>query len=375
MRQNKFTYKDYLEYKDFLSSKNYLQKYLDNWQKNQEKKDSLNEETSEYNLEEHKKTNYPHDKIYKMILTNKEEVVSLINQVLNIEEEKYKITQDKIEIYKNNFITTYMENRSSDIIYKLKNKKIFFLIEHQSTIDYSMPFRLVEYCVLIMQSVIDKKQMKRKNYKFPQVYPIVLYTGNREWNQQKYLEQNQENLVGYKSKTFTSYNIIDVNKYTKKELLEAKGMLSKIMLLEKIKTEKELIETVKEITNKNLIQEEKILIKNVLYNILSRSISKEIIHESIELLESNKGDETKMIIEEVLRKSQEKEYKRGIKDGINQGISQGISQGINQGISQGIEQGIKKIVKEMIKNNIEDEVILKLTHIAQEELEKIKKDL
>ena len=98
MRQNKFTYKDYLEYKDFLSSKNYLQKYLDNWQKNQEKKDSLNEETSEYNLEEHKKTNYPHDKIYKMILTNKEEVVSLINQVLNIEEEKYKITQDKIEI-------------------------------------------------------------------------------------------------------------------------------------------------------------------------------------------------------------------------------------------------------------------------------------
>ena len=371
MSQNKFTYKDYLEYKDILLSIKCSQNYLENKQKNGEKINNLNEEISEYNLEENKKANYPHDKIYKMILTNKGEAVSLINQVLNIEEEKYKIREKEIEIYKNNFITKYMENRSSDIIYKIKNKKIFFLIEHQSTIDYSMPFRLVEYCVLIMQSVIDKKQMKRKNYKFPQVYPIVLYTGNHEWNQQKYLEQSQENLLGYKTKTFTSYNIIDVNKYTKKQLLETKGILSKIMLLEKIKTEKELIETIKEITSKNLKQEEKVAIKNVLYNILSRSISQEIIDESIELLESNEGDETKMIIEEVLRKSQEKEYKRGIKDGIGQGINQGIS----QGISQGIEQGIKKIVKEMIKNNIEDEVILKLTKITQEELEKIKKDL
>ena len=67
-----------------------------------------------------------------------------------------------------------MENRNSDIIYKIKNKKIFFLIEQQSTIDYSMPYRLVEYCVLIMQSAINKKQMKKKNYKFPQVYPIIL---------------------------------------------------------------------------------------------------------------------------------------------------------------------------------------------------------
>ena len=40
---------------------------------------------------------------------------------------------------------------------------------------------------------------------------------------------------------------------------------------------KELIETIKEITSKNLKQEEKVAIKNVLYNILSRSISQEII--------------------------------------------------------------------------------------------------
>ena len=74
----------------------------------------------------------------------------------------------------------------------MKNKDVYFLIEHQSTIDYSMPFRIAEYCILIMKSAIDEKHIKNKNYKFPLVYPIVLYTGKEKWNHKKYLEENQE---------------------------------------------------------------------------------------------------------------------------------------------------------------------------------------
>ena len=75
------------------------------------------------------------------------------------------------------------------VLYKIKDKNIFFLIEHQSKIDYSMPFRLLEYEVAIIRSAIDKSKIKNKSYKIPLVMPIVLYTGKQKWNANKYLEK------------------------------------------------------------------------------------------------------------------------------------------------------------------------------------------
>ncbi len=352
MNKNKFTYSDYLVYKSVFKDIKYIERFLNNKKVVQEVINKLEESIDEYNLEIEndgsKSVNFPHDKIYKMILSNKKEVVNLINQILEIKDEKHKITEEKIEIYNSNFINQYMENRISDIIYKIKNQKIFFLIEHQSTIDYSMAFRLVEYCILIMQSAMDKKQVKKKNYRFPLIYPIVLYTGEKKWNQKRYLEECQEQLMGVKPKAFTSYSVVDVNSFTKSQLLEGKGILSKIMLLEKVKTEEELINIIKEISMKDLNQEEKNIFKKVLYNILGKSIDKEIIEKSIKIIEKEESEENGMVIEEVLRKSREEEYKKGV------------------------TQEREKIVKQMIKNNLKDEIIIKLTKISKNELERIK---
>lgn len=356
MNKNKFTYSDYLVYKSVFKDIKYIEKFLNNKKVVQEVINKLEESIDEYNLEIEKdgskSVTFTHDKIYKMILSNKNEVVNLINQILEIEDEKHKITEEKIEIYNSNFINQYMENRTSDIIYKIKNQKIFFLIEHQSTIDYSMAFRLVEYCILIMQSAMDKKQAKKKDYRFPLIYPIVLYTGEKKWNQKRYLEECQEQLNGVKPKTFTSYSIVDVNSFTKNQLLEGKGILSKIMLLEKVKTEEELINVIKEISTKELNQEEKNIFKKVLYNILGKSINKEIIEKSIKIIEKEESEENGMVIEEVLRKSREEEYKKGM--------------------IHGVSQEREKIIKQMIKNNIKDEIIIKLTKISKNELERIK---
>lgn len=67
----------------------------------------------------------------------------------------------------------------SDIIYKKKDEDIFFLIEYQSKIDYSMPYRILKYNISIMESAIDKKKIKTKEYKIPAIYTFVLYTGQR----------------------------------------------------------------------------------------------------------------------------------------------------------------------------------------------------
>lgn len=81
--------------------------------------------------------NNENDKIFRTILDNKEEAVNFINDTLKI-----KISKDEIEKYNSSFINNIFQNREADVVYKIKDKNVLFLIEHQTKIDYLMPYRI-----------------------------------------------------------------------------------------------------------------------------------------------------------------------------------------------------------------------------------------
>lgn len=135
--------------------------------------------------------NNKHDKLFKDLFSKKDEVAKFLNKYLGLE---ITIKGDELEEYKTEFVTSLYEKRETDIVYKLKDKNIFFLIEHQSTIDRTMPFRINDYSNLIMRQAVDKRRMKDKYYKYPKVISIVLYTGNVEWNANLKLEEIQDAL-------------------------------------------------------------------------------------------------------------------------------------------------------------------------------------
>lgn len=56
----------------------------------------------------------------------------------------------------------------------------------------------------------------------------------------------QEKLEGYNNESF-KYNLIDINNYTKEELLKENTMFSKVAALEKCKTLDEIVETLNKI--------------------------------------------------------------------------------------------------------------------------------
>lgn len=64
--------------------------------------------------------NNEHDKTFRTIFDNKDEVAKLIKDVFNIE-----IGKDNLQKYKNSFIDINFRNKESDIIYKVKDKDIF----------------------------------------------------------------------------------------------------------------------------------------------------------------------------------------------------------------------------------------------------------
>ena len=286
--------------------------------------------------------NQKHDKIFKEILDYKKEGVKLLNKYLDL-----KIEEKDIEKYTRKFVLPELENRESDVIYKLKNEQIFFLIEHQTKVDYSMPFRMLEYIVEIMRSAVSREKMQNKSEKLPIVVPIVIYTGKENWKVPILLQERQ----AYYSKTNLEfkYNLVDGSKISKKELMKENSILSRAILLEKLDKPEEILETLKEITTKDLDLDEKYFINLILKYLLSEKLSKD---EAKEILENLKGKEDDTMFIDILKKYFDDKEKAAVQTAVN--------------------EGIKNVVKEMLKNNADEEFIKKVTKISNQELKEIK---
>ena len=320
----KFTYQEYIEYQKEISKKEEKER--------KEKEEYIKEITQ-------KRVNNPHDKIFRIYLDNREEVVKIINRKLEL---KRKLEKEEIEKYNSSFVNKRYENRESDVVYKKKDQKIFFLIEHQTSIDYSMPKRILEYEIEIMESNIDHKKKMKKGEKLPAIIPIVIYTGRKKWDVAKYIEECQEKLEGGKIPGLGSYYIIDINEYSKEELEEDELFFSKILLIEKARTEEELIEILTDIAKKIKDEKAKGELKRMIYYIYREKIGEEKTRELIEKLKE--GESMKLAVERML----DKEYaKRDRKSRQEEALS---------------------LAKKMIKEKIDINIVMKITGLKKEQL-------
>ena len=241
----------------------------------------------------------------------------------------------------------------------MKDKKIFILIEHQTKIDYKMPYRILEYEYELIRSENDYKGLGTKEYKIPAVISIVLYTGKQKWNVKKYIEEVQEKLEGYEEIKLAKYDIVDVNDFSKEELIKEKSFLSKAMLIEKAKDNEEIVEYLEEIateinSNEEIYPEEiKQIFTIMIDQILRIKIGKEKAEEIKQNIKKGKGGKRKMMtVFETIEKDNKLIFSNGIKTGINK---------------RNLE-----IIKNMLKENLPIDLISKITGISQQEINKMK---
>lgn len=312
----------------------------------------VQEGSTEYNLEEkqnEKTGDKKHDKIFKEILQNRSEITQFINKFT-----KYKVEEQELEIYNVNYITKDFKYKQADIVYKIKGKQIYFLIEHQTKVDYSMSYRILNYCIEIIRSVVDGQEINRLAYKYPKVIPIVLYTGNKNWKASTSFAKTQFCEKGYEEKIIDiSYKLIDVNKYEIEDLLKEKTMLTNIMILEKCKNNEEVISCLKKIIKNNHGEDIQNLKRIVMY--LYEGIEEKSKKEIINLIKESESEENMSTIQERLRDEFINERKIGVRQGLMQAINQTIIR--------------------MLKMNLEDDFIEQATGAKKTEIEKIRKEI
>lgn len=282
--------------------------------------------------------NNEHDKIFRKILDIKAEAADFINNSLNLEN---KITEEQIEKYTSSFITENLKNQESDVIYKLKDRNVFFLIEHQTKIDY----------------------------KIPKVISIVLYTGKKQWNAKKYINEMQERFEDFEKLEFSKYNVVDINNISEEKLFKEYNYLSKIMLLEKYRgndLSEYLNKIVQEIkfNERYYNKEGKGVLIILIEQILLTKIGERKTKEVLEILEGGNNDMLNCI---------ESAYREN-RAYFNNGVKTGIKTGMKTGMEKGLLKAKTDIVKELLKIKMPISQISQVTHLPEEKIKEIEKE-
>ena len=209
-----------------------------------------------------------------------------------------------------------------------------------------MPKRILDYEIEIMKTSENHNVILKKDEEMPIIIPIVIYTGRKRWNVTGYIQDCRKKLNRLESFRLGNYYIIDNNAYTDEELLEDKFFISKLMLLERMKTTEELYNNLKKVIKKETNEKNIQLLENIIKFIYKNKLGKNY---------------TDKLINEIAKKTRKKE-------GGNDMILEMIENENKALIRKGRREGIREVAKNMLKEKVDIDFIKKVTGLTEKQI-------
>ena len=208
-----FTYNDYI---DYLPIRKQVQKYL---RKN--KIINMNSNTILNKIDKTIIYSIQDQKLIKEFLQN-----SINSRIINIKKE----TLEKYHIKdKNNLI-----QEEEMEIYKIKSKEIYFIIQYTTKKNQNISYNILATCIkTINQWKQTKNQTKKENKNTPTIFPIIIYTGDIIWDKNNKKDLNKHIKIK-ENGIYFSYNIIDINNYTIKQLQNKNSIIFNLITFKKL---------------------------------------------------------------------------------------------------------------------------------------------
>ena len=131
------------------------------------------------------------DRSTRWLLQDKENVRGLVEIVAN--ELAELIDFNQLTQLNRSFVSDALREQESDIVFRVPFHSgteadellIYILIEHQSTVDVTMGFRVLFYMTQIWDSQRrewESKNVPKSEWRLRPILPIVFYTGQQRWN-------------------------------------------------------------------------------------------------------------------------------------------------------------------------------------------------
>ena len=350
---------DYLEEDEKLSNKPKLRVITNDYYK-------VAEEETKYTFNENYTNNF-NDKIMRKILKDKVQASIYLNEWLKIKN-GFEIKPDEIEEVTESYITKSWKNKETDIVYKDKKYEgVFYLIEHQTKVDYLMAKRIREYKNEI-ENQYELNSSSKEIRKIANVTALVIYIENEKWKAKTNIEELKIKNPRLKEQPKDDYEIISINDYTLKELEakvkeNAENIILKLALINKLgkmKNEELMIKVMKNIKiNSTQI--------DFVASYINERISKKCGKEFAKLMIKN--------IEEKLENKEEKNMLEAFVDRFLDIADEREKRGKAAGEKIGEKRGIAQVAINMLKQKYKKEEIKKCTGLSDEKIKELEKTL
>lgn len=248
-----------------------------------------------------------HDSAYKYLFKNKRIFLQLLKSFV-YEDFIKEIELNHLELFDKSFISDDLLDRESDLIYKINFKDneyyIYFLLEFQSTVDKSIPVRLLSYILLLY----DLTYKNSKKGLLSNIFPILLYNGKDDWTIPLNIKDLIETNIPSKYIPSFEYYLI-VEKDIPDEVLDKlHNLVAAVVYLEKQNDEQKLQEAIEKVID--YIKDEDIIDIKMFTVWITKMFKAEINQKDIDKIKDIKEAKSMLtLLAEKMKKNERKEGK------------------------------------------------------------------
>ena len=315
-----------------------------------------------------KNTSTPHDGLFKAFLSKPDTAKDMLETHLPAHLQTL-CDLSTLKLESGTFLEDDLRPYYSDVLYSMKTEcgdgYIYALIEHQSSPDEHMAFRMFRYAIAAMQKHLDAG-----NKELPLVVPLLFYHGKTSpypysMNWLDCFTNPEMAKILYSN----NFPLVDVTVMDDSEIMQHKR-IALLELVQKHIYQKDIIEIIKPLAillsnDYHTDSQIRTLIEYLVTVGESQNVST-LLEELAQQVPKHEG---------VLMTIAEQLIQQGEKKGIQKGILQGEQKGLQQGLQQGRQEGRQDTLKEMARNlllsGVDKDAIMKATGFSSRELELI----
>ncbi|EOD8957011.1 Rpn family recombination-promoting nuclease/putative transposase [Providencia stuartii] len=270
---------------------------------------------------------------------------------------------ETLTLTNSSFIDKQLRSRLSDVLYSVQTTEgegyIYLLVEHQSSPDKLMAWRLMHYAFLAMNQHL---QQGHKN--LPLVVPVLFYHGENSPYPYSQLWTDCFPLADVANNLYTrSFPLVDVTVIDDNEIVNYRkvAIMELAMKHKHLREESEhVISLLAQALNNHYNTDSDVI---TILNYLFFTMDAENVEKIVQQL-SEKTEKHQEVIMNIAQRLQDK----GVKAGWEKGHQQGLEEGIEKGIEKGKHEANLATARTLLKNGISLELIMESTGLSQEEL-------
>ena len=295
----------------------------------------------------------PHDLVFKTFLSRMETARDFI--AIHLPSALLRLCDlQTLHLESGSFIEDDLHPYFSDMLYSLKtvcgDGYIHVLIEHQSSPDKHMAFRLMRYAIAAMQ-----RHLEAGHKTLPLVIPILFYQGRR--SPYPYSMNWLDNFVDPElaGKIYSqNFPLVDITVIADDEIMQHRSMAA-LTLIQKHIRQRDLTRLFDKLagllTRNHISGQQVIALVNYMLQAGKAQDARTLLFEMAQHAPQY-GDELMTLAEQLKQ----------------EGRTEGIQQGIQEGMHTGEREASRKIAQAMLKKGISVADIIEMTGITAEEL-------